>query len=252
MFLAKTKHFLLELKDDILDLVYPQSCPICQKPLKRAEKNICEDCWKTLVFLPAPFCPYCKSFLEDNYSRWEHLCPYLSKPEDRKILAVRSLGTFDDYYKKLIHRFKYDKKIPLGRWLAQSLGQVVARDKDFADCDLVIPVPLHRSRHRERGFNQSEVLAKGVSQAINLPLEKEVLKRKKNTKDQTYLDARQRAENVRGAFVVTQLEKVNDREVILVDDVITTGATLNECAKMLKKAGAKKIFAATLTVVVVD
>jgi competence protein ComFC len=246
----KIKKNLLELKEDILDLVYPQHCPLCQKPLGREEKGICADCWRTLAFLLAPFCPYCKSFLENEEIVFEHRCPYLSKPEERKILAVISLGTFDDYYKKLIHRFKYDRKIPLGNRLAQSLGQAVAQDEDFANCDLVIPVPLHRARHRERGFNQSEILAEGVSQAIDLPLVKEILKRKKNTKDQTYLNAQQRAENVRDAFVVIQPEKVKDKKVILVDDVITTGATLNECARMLEKAGAKRIFAVTLAVVV--
>lgn len=250
MFLSKVKDFLRELKDDILDLVYPQSCSICRKPLGRGEKDVCEGCWKTLAILPAPFCPYCKSFLEDEKTVFEHRCVYLSKPEDRKIFTARSLGTFDDYYQKLIHRFKYDKKIPLGKRLAQSLGQIVAQDEDFASCDLVIPVPLHRARHRERGFNQSEVLAEGVSQAINLPLVKDILKRKKNTKDQTYLNAQQRTENVRDAFMVIQPERINERDVILVDDVITTGATLNECTRMLQKAGAKRIFAVTLAVVV--
>ena len=180
----------------------------------------------------------------------EHRCVHLRKPKDRKILAVRSLGTFDDYYQRLIHRFKYDKNIPLGKRLSQSLGQVVAQDKDFASCDLVIPVPLHRARHRERGFNQSEVLAEGISQAINLPLAKEILKRKKNTKDQTYLNAQQRTENVRDAFLVTQPARVDNKAVILVDDVMTTGATLNECARMLEKAGAERILAVTLAVVV--
>ena len=244
------KDFFLKLKDDILDFVYPQNCPICQKPLEREEKEVCEDCWKTLAFLPSPFCPYCKSFLEDEETVFNHRCPYLSKPEDRKILAVKSLGTFDDYYQKLIHRFKYDKKIPLGKYLAQSLGKIVEQERDFVNCDLVIPVPLHPARYRERGFNQSEILAQGISQTMNLPLEKEILKRKKNTKDQTYLNAQQRAENVRGAFVITQPEKIKDKKVILVDDVITTGATLNECARMLQKAGAKVIFAVTLAVVV--
>ena len=249
MFLSKVKDFLRELKDDVLDLVYPQSCPICEKPLGRKEKDICEECWKTLALLPAPFCPYCKSLLQDEKTVSEHQCPYLRRPEDRKILAVRSLGTFDDNYQKLIHRFKYDKKIPLGKRLAQSLGKMVAPDRDFANCDLVIPVPLHRARHRERGFNQSEILADGVSQAINLPLAKKILKRKKNTKDQTYLNTQQRAENVRDAFVVTRPERINDKKVILVDDVITTGATLNECARMLKQAGAEKILGMTLAVV---
>ncbi|MGB2768690.1 MAG: ComF family protein [Candidatus Zixiibacteriota bacterium] len=174
----------------------------------------------------------------------------MRKPKDRRILAVRSLGIFDDYYQKLVHRLKYDKKIHLGKRLAQKLGESISQEKDFAGCDMVIPVPLHRARQRERGFNQSEVLAEGISQATGLPLARDVLKRKKNTKDQTYLNAQQRAENVKGAFVVTQPERISDKKVILVDDVMTTGATLNECARMLQEAGATRVFAATLAVVV--
>jgi ComF family protein len=160
------------------------------------------------------------------------------------------MGTFDDYYQKLIHRIKYDKKIPLGRRLAQSLGDRVASQRDFAACDLIIPVPLHRARHRERGFNQSAILAEGISSVTDLPLAKGILKRKKNTRDQTYLNAQQRAENMRDAFVVSQPEMIDGKNVILVDDVMTTGATLNECARMLQEAGAKRILAATLAVVV--
>jgi len=160
------------------------------------------------------------------------------------------LGTFDDYYRILIHRFKYDKKIHLGERLAKSLGEKVAEEKDFLNCELVIPVPLHRARHRERGFNQSDVLAVGVSQRTGVPFAKGILKRKKHTRDQTYLDLQQRKENVKDAFMITQPEKINGKQVILVDDVITTGATLNECAQMLLEAGATKIFAVTLAVVV--
>jgi competence protein ComFC len=250
MFLPKIKHSLLELKDDLLDFVYPQSCSICEKPLNRGEKEVCENCWETLASLPSPFCPYCKTFLEDEETALKHRCVYLSRPEDRKIFAVTSLGTFDDYYQKLIHRFKYDRKIPLGKRLAQSLGEIVAREKDFITCDLIIPVPLHRARQRERGFNQSQILAEGIAEVTNLPLMKDILKRKKNTQDQTYLNAQQRKENVRGAFVITQPDKIASKQVILVDDVITTGATLNECARMLLDAGATKIFAVTLAVVV--
>jgi ComF family protein len=244
------RDFLVELKDDILDFVYPQSCPMCSSPLKRDEEDVCEDCWRSLILLPFPYCPYCKSFLEDEDEMANHRCACLSRPKDRRIMAVRSMGTFDDHYQKLVHRLKYDKKIRLGKRLAQSLGEKVTQDTGFTDCDMVIPVPLHRARHRERGFNQSEILAEGIARATGLALAKDVLKRKRHTKDQTYLNARQRAENVRGAFVVTQPEKINAKQVILVDDVMTTGATLNECAGMLQNAGAGKVFAVTLAVVV--
>lgn len=242
--------FLIQLKDDLLNFVYPQSCPICGKPLARGENQVCEECWSNLTILPAPFCPYCKSFLEDENSVLKHDSVCLDPPEDRRILAVRSLGTFDDHYQKLIHRFKYGKKLPLGKRLAESLGRVVSETRSFTNYDLVIPVPLHRTRQRERGFNQSGVLAEGISKATGVSLVKDLLKRKRNTKDQTYLNALQRAENVKGAFVVKEPDRIEGRTVILVDDVMTTGATLNECATILCEAGSGRIFAATIAVVV--
>ncbi len=245
----RIKRFISELTCDILDFVYPQSCAVCQNSLKREENDICEECWSNLTLLPFSFCPYCKLFFEDDQALREHECPYLAFPQDRRILAVRSLGSFDDYYQRLIHRFKYDKKVPLGKRLAHRLGEVVAGEENFRRCDLVIPVPLHSARRRERGFNQSQILAEEISRAMDLPLDKDVLKRKKNTKDQTYLDTKERAENVRNAFMITQAERVKDKKVILVDDVITTGATLNECARMLQMGGAKEILASTLAVV---
>jgi predicted amidophosphoribosyltransferase len=183
MSLITIKRFFLDLKDDILDFVYPQTCPICRNPLKREEKDVCDDCWKALALLPSPYCPYCKSFLEDEHEITNHQCAYLSKPKDRRILAVRSLGTFDAYYKKLVHRLKYDKKIHLGRRLAQRLGETISEEKDFSNCDVVIPVPLHRARQRERGFNQSEVLAEGISRATGLPLARDILKRNRRRDD---------------------------------------------------------------------
>ena len=250
MSFSGVKDLLFQLKDDLLDFVYPQTCPICKKPLTREEKSVCQQCWKTLTILPAPFCPYCKSFLEDEESMIRHRCDSLDRPEDRMILAVRSLGTFDDYYQKLIHRFKYGKSLPLGRRLAKRLGQVVSETTGFADYDLVIPVPLHRARHRERGFNQSDLLAEGISEAAGVAVGKGILKRRKNTKDQTHLNAQQRAENVKDAFVVKRPDLTDANKVILVDDVMTTGATLNECAGMLRTAGVKEVFAATLAVVI--
>jgi competence protein ComFC len=240
-----------------LDLVYPQHCAICKKYLKREEKDVCEACWNSLVTLPNPFCPYCKSFFESG----EIGCGFcgvtgktmVENPtkggEDHKVSMVRSLGRFDDYYKELIHRFKYGKKIPLGKRLAQRLGETINSDPRFLKSDFLIPVPLHKSRYRERGFNQSEIVAEGISKIAGLPLLKNALIRKKNTKDQTNLSFQQREENVRGAFVVTQPEIMNGKRIILVDDVITTGATLSECARMLKQAGAEKILGMTIAVV---
>jgi competence protein ComFC len=267
-------HALAELKDDLLDFVYPQHCAICKKYLKREEKDVCEVCWNSLVTLPGPFCPYCKSLLEPEAvkcsfceprgkTRVENLAfrsefseSKTKSEEDHQILMVRSLGRFDDHYKELIHRFKYGKKIPLGKRLGQRLGETINSDVDlktqdlwFLKSDFLIPVPLHKSRYRERGFNQSDILAEGISKVTGLSVLKNVLKRKKNTKDQTNLSREQRDENVRGAFVVTEPKMINEKKIILVDDVITTGATLSECARVLKQAGAQKILGMTIAVV---
>lgn len=245
---------LLELKDDILDFVYPQHCAICKKHLKRGERDVCDACWNSLVTLPDPFCPYCKSFFDYGVNPYEEIkCGFCGSAgkiiEDHRICMVRSLGRFDDYYKELIHRFKYGKKIPLGKRLAQRLGETTNGDFNFLKSDFLIPVPLHKSRHRERGFNQSEIIAEEISKATGVLVLKNVLKRKKNTKDQTNLSPQQREENVRGAFTVTQPDRINGKNIILVDDVITTGATLSECARMLKQAGAEKILGMTIAVV---
>lgn len=256
MSLSKVLNSFLELKDDILDFIYPQHCAVCKKHLKREERDVCEACWNSLVTLPDPFCPYCKSFVEHGVNPGEEikcsLCVSTGKTiEDHKIALVRSLGRFDDYYKELIHRFKYGKKIPLGKRLAQRLGETINGDSDLKTRNscFLIPVPLHKSRYRERGFNQSEIIAEEISKIIGLSVLKNVLKRKKNTKDQTNLSPQQREENVRGAFVVSQPEMINGKNIILVDDVITTGATLNECARMLKQAGAERILGITIAVV---
>jgi ComF family protein len=245
----KLLHFFLDLKDDLLDFVYPQHCAICKKYLRREEKDICEVCWKGLVILTDPFCPYCKSFVEEGETECGFCKSAGEFSEDHNILLVRSLGRFDDYYKELIHRFKYGKKIPLGRRLGQRLGETIDDESSFSKSDFLIPVPLHKSRYRERGFNQSDILAEGISKVIGLSVLKSVLKRKKNTKDQTNLSFQQREENVRGAFVVSEPEVINGKKIILVDDVITTGATLSECARMLKQAGAEKILGMTIAVV---
>ena len=245
----KLLHTLLELKDDILDFVYPQHCAICKQHLKKEERDVCEVCWNSLVTLPDPFCPYCRSFYEPRDTRCS-FCESAGRTiEDHKIALVRSLGRFDDYYKELIHRFKYGKKIPLGKRLARRLGGTVNGDYTFLESDFLIPVPLHKSRYRERGFNQSEIVAQEISKITGISVLKSGLKRRKNTKDQTNLSPEQREENVRGAFTVTESERMNGKKIILVDDVITTGATLSECAHVLKQAGAEKIIGMTIAVV---
>jgi competence protein ComFC len=232
---------LLNLKEDILDLIFPQHCVICKKYLSRQEKNVCQACWDNLAQLPSPFCAECKSFIEKDKQ-----CKHCGN--EKKFVLVYSLGNFDERYQSLIYAFKYNQLINLGRRLGYALGEKIKEDRGFLESDFIIPVPLHPSRKRKRGFNQSEILALEVAQELNIPVLRDVLKRKKRTKDQTTLNAKQREENVRGAFKVKNEDRISNKKVILVDDVITTGATLRECAKTLIQAGAKEVLGITLAV----
>jgi len=243
---------LLELKNSLLDFVFPPHCLLCNRFISSEESEsngfrpaglVCQDCWNSLNVLPHPFCPTCRAFLNQSMRR----CPSCS--ESFYLSLNRSLGLFDPYYQTLLHHFKYKRKISLGKELGKRLGELLIQDKFLKDYDYLLPVPLHRSKERERGYNQSKILAEEISELTFLPLLDKVLMRKKNTRDQTNLNAEERERNVRGAFVVRDKIVLIGKRIILVDDVMTTGATLKECSRVLKEAGVKEVAGATVAVV---
>lgn len=248
---------MAQLKNSILDFVFPAHCLLCNTSLSSERGNpqelnpsflVCQDCWKSLNILPHPFCPSCRAFLDlpQSYSGKLRRCPKC--PESSLVLS-RSLGLFDPYYQILIHNFKYKRKITLGRMLGRRLGEILKEDRLLEEIDYLISVPLHSSRERERGYNQSKVLAEEISEKISLPLLDKVLLRKKNTRDQTNLSLEQRERNVKDAFTVRNNAVLRGKGVLLVDDVMTTGATLRECSRVLKEAGARTVIGATVVVV---
>jgi len=238
----KTLESLFDLRDDVLDFIFPQHCVICKKYLSRKEQNVCQVCWEKLIRLPYPFCVECRSFIEK-----ESHCRQCK--DESGLGLIYSLGNFDDSYQNLVYAFKYDQLVNVGIRLGAVLGEQIREDKRFAGFDFLVPVPLHPSRKRKRGFNQSEILADEISQKVGLSVLKDVLRRKKRTKDQTNLNAAQRQENVRGAFKVRDQDEILGKNIILVDDVVTTGATLKECARSLTQAGANSVLGLTVAVV---
>lgn len=241
----------LGLKDSVLDFVFPPHCLLCNSFISPDERQddtypqnlVCRNCWDSLNVLPHPFCPLCRSLLDHKFKR----CPKC--PQSSSLAISRSLGVFDPYYQVLTHHFKYNRKFSIGKKLARKLGEILKQEEFSKDFDYLIAVPLHPSRRRERGYNQSEVLAQELSKSISVPLAEKVLVRKKKTADQTHLSVEERETNVKGAFAVRDKFLLKDKKVILVDDVMTTGATLRECARVLKDAGAKEVAGVTLVVV---
>lgn len=192
------------------------------------------------------------------------LCPLCQRAHPRFDFAI-SFSGYDGALRKLLHLLKYEQLRPaaklIGRRLAQVIelaasgGRLLVEAPELKSKDnrpnpvLVIPVPLHRSKVRQRGFNQSELIARSALRHLDgsrFELHTGNLRRVRATVSQTGLTRHQRRENVRGAFVIAAPERLRDRTVLIVDDVYTTGTTLNECARMLRAAGARQVVVATV------
>lgn len=143
--------------------------------------------------------------------------------------------------RECIHHFKYRKKAYLARPLGELLIDRMREDKDLGEADFLIPVPLDGRRLREREFNQAHLLAQGVSRYFNIPISSRNLRRVRRVPPQTQLSRKEREKNVKGLFQVRKGEKYKGRKILLIDDVFTTGATVNECARVLKQAEAEEV-----------
>ncbi len=159
-----------------------------------------------------------------------------------------SYGYYSGNLRGLIHLLKYDSVLPaasvLGQFLASAVEELICGR--LALYPIVVPVPLHRTRHRSRGFNQAELIARHAAKRLGLEVSTAVLIRRRDTVSQVGLSREERIANMSDAFRVPHKDAVKDRTIVLVDDVMTTGATLSECARALKKAGAKQVLAATV------
>jgi ComF family protein len=160
--------------------------------------------------------------------------------------SARAAFVFDGTVKELIHRLKYGKKVHISRPLALEAARYLASFITDCGADLIIPVPLHRKRLRQRGFNQAVLVAEVFAKAWDLPLSRNNLCRIRWTEPQIHLSYNDRMNNVRGAFAVNNPEQIEGQRLVLVDDVYTTGSTVAECAKVLKKAGAGEVYIATI------
>jgi len=225
---------------DLLDFIFPNHCYICSLHLESSRRFVCQNCLESMPVLAEPICPVCKKFRSSL--RPEHTCR-------TNLQSVYSVWTYSELAGILIHKFKYEGKTALGVMLAKKLAAELKKNDFLSAMDVIIPVPLYPARKRERGFNQAEIIAKELAETYGLALWTETLRRAKNTRDQTLLSAQQRQENVRNAFRTSDGTELLGQNVLLVDDVVTTGATLNECARTLGEAGVKQVWACTLAVV---
>jgi competence protein ComFC len=226
-------------------LLFPSFCRLCAKPLEHpGERIVCRACLERLRPRRGPICPRCGRFLEGEGE--PHLCARcLEQPPP--FTVHRSCGRYDGVLKDLILLFKYRRVSVLsgvlGRFVQDSLG---ADETLWVGADYLVPVPLHRKREHRRGFNQSRLLAREVGRRSGTKVLDGCLVKVRNSPPQTSLAGRGREVNVRGAYEVRKVRKVEGKTLILVDDVFTTGSTLGECSLTLRRAGAGEVRALTL------
>lgn len=211
---------------------------------------VCRPCWQRIARLDGILCDLCGySFASRNLPAEEVLCAACRRGDFHFDFA-RSYGRLEDPLQSIIHQFKYGSHPSLARPLARLIHALWVQSLQDRALDMIVPVPLHKARQRERGFNQAWLLARHLSRWTQVPLMDRVLVRYRSTAVQAGLSRGQRRRNIRGAFKVPDRAAVRKRAVLLVDDVFTTGATLNECARMLRKQGAHRVDVVTVARVV--
>ena len=230
-----------------LDLLLPPRCLACGEPVA-TPGTLCAACWPDVRFLSAPHCAICGYPFEFD-SGPNALCPACMRERpayDRARAALR----YDEGSARLVvalkHADRTDAAPTYGAWMARAGAELIA------DCDVLVPVPLHRLRLLARRYNQSALLAHAVAAASGKPVAPDALKRVRRTRSQGRMNRRERAANVRGAFAVRRGReaRVEGRRVLLIDDVLTTGATVAACTRALNTAGAAEVDVLTLARVV--
>jgi len=231
----------------LLDFIYPPRCGVCGEFIEE-HKPMCPDCEALLPMIDHPMCIVCGTpFLGGE----DHLCGDCSKmrpPFDR----ARAAGAYSGSLRPAIIRFKFNHKTTLAKPLGKLMAETLLKEFDVGGIDSIMPVPLHKKRLRWRGFNQALLLARELSALTGIWVDPHSLKRVRYTRPQTRLPLKERPENVKGAFNVSRETFVKDRSILLIDDVATTGSTLIECARVLKKAGAHRVEALTAARAVSD
>jgi ComF family protein len=225
---------MLSLLNDLLNLLYPDVCYICGSSLSKGEEILCAGCFHHLPrtrFHQDPENLVCKSF-------WGRVEIYSAT----SFLYFRQGGMTQE----LLHRLKYKSDKVVGIYLGREFGKELLRSERYNTIDVIVPVPLHPRKQRKRGFNQSVLIARGIGMAMNVDVEERALVRKVHTSTQTRKNRFERWENVENKFSVAKPESIRGRHVLLIDDVITTGATMEACLQVLSEQGDITLSAASI------
>lgn len=219
--------------NSILSVVFPPFCILCGEALDEFRIKVCDACWDGLKKLP--------SFVIENKVYTDYL---------DMLVAVY---IFEEIFQRVIHMIKYSGFKSIAYELGYRAGKELRKVPQILECEVIIPVPLNPIKKRERGYNQCEILARGFSECVGIPVDAGFLVRRRYTVSQTNLGVEDRKRNVEDAFSVSRNKKaLKGRRVILLDDVVTTGATLNYAARALKSAGVERVTGVAMATPLMD
>jgi ComF family protein len=238
------KKILYDYWDTFLNFIYPRNiyCIICNISIDNDEKySLCSKCRASLQFIEGKICIKCGKPLDEEYLLDK--CHQCINSEYFYTNAI-SCMEYDDISKKIIYDLKYSKKRYISYHMAEIMRDIFAKS-DIKDIDLIVPVPLHRQKERERTFNQSYLIGKYLGKMTDIDIDVTSLIRVKNTMTQNRLSREERIENLKDAFKVIRDDNIKDKNILLIDDVFTTGATVNECSRVLVEKGAGEVYVLT-------
>jgi ComF family protein len=241
------RQWVRETGDALVSVFFPGGCRLCERLLTRASRlPICEECLGSFPALPARVCAVCGSpaLVASTLPEGETQTCLSCSDRKYRFECARSYAAYRGALVRAVVLLKFEQIEPLAAYFGERVAWVARRDGLTGD--IVVPVPLHRTRERERGFNQAELIAREVAKRLRLPLRSVLLMRTKARPDKHILSNEERWRIVRGAFATRPGSQVDNKRVLLVDDVMTTGATLDACAKALLEAGAKSVIGLTV------
>ncbi|HYH00120.1 MAG TPA: ComF family protein [Terriglobales bacterium] len=241
---------LADVAASVFATVFPSNCRFCGAPLLKVSRlPVCDACIGAIQRLEGDRCPICGDRLLSFSGKAASACCGECLKEEPPFTKAVAYGSYDGALRDLIHFLKYDRVKPTASLLGRMVGELLAElgSQFKLDLPLIVPVPLHGSKLRERGFNQSELIAAAALKVAPVgQLCAGVLERRRATESQTGLTPQQRKANIRGAFKVRRPVEVSGKDIIVVDDVFTTGTTASECARVLLRAGASRVWVVTV------
>lgn len=237
------------LREALASLLFPAPCRICGEVLDSASRiPLCHSCLASLRTLEGPCCARCgRPFASPVAVAVEGLpkC-HICRRDLYDFDFARSYGPYTGNMTETIMLLKYQEVTPLAAWFAAALQKTFETHREPCMADVIVPVPAHVARLRERGYNHAELIARPLARSLGLPCRSYLLVRSKPRPDKLRLSLRERWRSVRGAYTMRNGMRVDNLRVLLVDDVLTTGATLDACSRALRKAGASKVVALTV------